>query len=225
MAIKTILRSMRLTMDRDGWLFVVPMAALSVAAFVVFGPGWAFWCGLAGTVALVHFFRDPDRVPPEGGHFVVSAADGVFVSIAPAAPPPELEMGDTACLRVSVFLNLTDVHVTRVPSTGHVRALSYRPGRRMSTALDKSSDDNERMAVRIDSSNGTSIAVCQIAGPVVRRIRCDLQIGDLVQLGDRYGLIRFGSRVDVYLPIRIVPMVRVGQRSVAGETVIADLSR
>lgn len=220
---QTVLRSMRPAMHRDGWLYIAPTAGIALVFFGTWGAGAPFWLAAMAVVALVFFFRDPDRVPPDGSHWALSAADGIFASLTLAAPPPELEMPAKQCLRVSVFLNLSDVHVTRMPVTGRVGAAVYRPGRKLSTALDKSSEDNERMAVRLDLPLGGSVAVCQIAGSIVRRIRCDVGEGAEVVAGDRYGLIRFGSRVDVYLPENCVPLVKIGQRSIAGETILADL--
>jgi phosphatidylserine decarboxylase len=143
--------------------------------------------------------------------------------IEQAAPPPELDMGDEPLARVSVFLNVFDVHVNRVPLGGEVTAVSYRPGKFLNAALDKASEENERMSVKLQGDDGRQIAFVQIAGLVARRIKCDLKQGDEVATGQVFGLIRFGSRMDVYLPPGIQPLVALGQRMVAGETVIADL--
>ena len=154
----------------------------------------------------------------------MSPADGVVQMVERAAPPPELEMGSEPRLRISVFLNVFDVHVNRVPIGGTVGKSVYRPGKFVNAALDKASEDNERQAVRIDLGDGRSVAVVQIAGLVARRIVCDLSEGQTVVTGARFGLIRFGSRTDVYLDDGMVPLVAVGMRMTGGETVIADAS-
>jgi phosphatidylserine decarboxylase len=143
--------------------------------------------------------------------------------IEQAPPPPELEMGEEPLTRVSVFLNVFDVHVNRVPLGGVVEGLSYRPGKFLNAALDKASEENERMSVKLESEDGRQIAFVQIAGLIARRIKCDLKLGNRVATGQVFGLIRFGSRMDVYLPQGVQPLVALGQRMVAGETVIADL--
>jgi phosphatidylserine decarboxylase len=188
--------------------------------FLVWPPlGWA---GLVLTLWCVYFFRDPPRVTPQREGLVVSPADGMVQMIVPAVPPQELEMGDAPLTRVSVFLNVFDVHVNRIPIGGTVGRAVYRPGKFLNAALDKASEDNERQSIRIDRPDGAPVAVVQIAGLVARRIVCDIGAGERVQTGARFGLIRFGSRCDVYLAPDMVPMVAVGQRAIAGETVIAD---
>jgi phosphatidylserine decarboxylase len=158
---------------------------------------------------------------------MVSPADGRVVSVGPAVPPAELEMGSKPMTRIGIFLNVFDVHVNRVPVGGQVRKLSYRKGKFFNASLDKASVDNERMAVRITPEDGAAdgsgdLAVIQIAGLVARRIVCKLRQGEQVVTGQRFGLIRFGSRTDIYLPEGWVPMVITGQRAIGGETVIAD---
>jgi phosphatidylserine decarboxylase len=144
--------------------------------------------------------------------------------IVDAPPPTDLGMGSTPVTRVSIFLNIFDVHVQRVPAEGSVTAVSYRPGAFVNAALDKASEDNERMSVRMTLAvDGRDIAFVQIAGLIARRIKCTLKQGQAVRAGERYGLIRFGSRVDIYLPPGVVPLACVGQRAIGGETVIADL--
>jgi phosphatidylserine decarboxylase len=205
---------------RAGWPFVAIFAIVSVVMFLVWPPlGWA---GLVLTFWCVYFFRDPPRVTPQREGLVVSPADGMVQMIVPAVPPQELEMGDAPLIRVSVFLNVFDVHVNRIPIGGTVGRAVYRPGKFLNAALDKASEDNERQSIRIDRPDGAPVAVVQIAGLVARRIVCDIGAGERVQTGARFGLIRFGSRCDVYLAPDMVPMVAVGQRAIAGETVIAD---
>ena len=207
--------------NRAGWPFIV--AAFVIA--VVLGFLWAplFWLGFLATAFCVYFFRDPPRVTPTREGLIVSPADGRLEMIGQAPPPPELEMGDEPLTRVSVFLNVFDVHVNRVPLGGVVEGLSYRPGKFLNAALDKASEENERMSVKLESEDGRQIAFVQIAGLIARRIKCDLKLGNRVETGQVFGLIRFGSRMDVYLPQGVQPLVALGQRMVAGETVIADL--
>ncbi len=173
------------------------------------------WC--------VFFFRNPDRVTPCRAGLVVSPADGIVKSTGPAVPPPELELGPATRNRVSVFMNVFDVHVNRIPLGGAIIRLIYRPGRFFNASLDKASEHNERQGVVIATPDGSEIGLVQIAGLVARRILCGLNVGDVVQTGQGFGMIRFGSRVDVYLPPGITTLVAVGQRVIAGETVIADL--
>ncbi len=210
---------------RAGWPFI----ALFAAAAVVMG-AFSTALGAVGTaltVWCVYFFRDPDRVTPTRPGLVVSPADGVVQFVDKAAPPMELEMGEGLCNRVGVFMNVFDVHVNRIPCDGVIGGLAYRPGKFFNASLDKASEFNERQGIRltVPAEKGGSdrdIAVVQIAGLVARRIKCDLVEGQSVKAGQRLGLIRFGSRVDVYLPEGVEPLVAPGQRAVAGETVIAD---
>ncbi len=205
---------------RAGWPFIAGFAAVSLALFAVWAP--LGWIGVVATAWCVYFFRDPDRMTPTRPGLVVSPADGVVQLIEMAAPPPELEMGSEPRLRISVFLNVFNVHVNRVPLGGTVGKCVYRPGKFLNAALDKASEDNERQAIRIDLPGGGSLAMTQIAGLVARRIICTLREGQAVETGARLGLIRFGSRCDVYLAPGMTPMVAVGMQAVAGETVLAD---
>ncbi len=187
------------------------------------------WAPLAAVLALVtawmiYFFRDPDRVVPTRPGLIVSPADGMVQLIVPAVPPPELEMGDKPLTRISVFLNVFNVHVNRVPVAGRVVKARYMAGKFLNAALDKASDENERMSVRLAMEDGREIAFVQIAGLVARRILYDIKDEQQVKTGARYGLIRFGSRCDVYLPDGVVPLVCVGQSTIGGETVLADLA-
>jgi phosphatidylserine decarboxylase len=214
------LNTVLVPIHRAGWPFVAIFAIVSAVMFLVWPPlGWA---GLVLTAWCVYFFRDPARVTPLRDGLVVSPADGLVQMIVAAVPPRELEMGDAPLTRVSVFLNVFDVHVNRIPIGGTVGRAVYRPGKFLNAALDKASEDNERQAIRIDRADGAPVAVVQIAGLVARRIVCNLSAGERVETGARFGLIRFGSRCDVYLAPDMVPMVVVGQRAIAGETVIAE---
>ena len=180
--------------------------------------------GVVLTLWCIYFFRDPDRVTPDRDGLVISPADGVVQLIDQAAPPEELEMGDAKRWRVCVFMNVFNVHVNRIPISGTLTKLSYRPGKFLNASLDKASEFNERQSLALTLPDGRDIAFVQIAGLVARRILCDVREGQSVETGERFGMIRFGSRVDVYLPDGVEPMVSVGQTSIGGETVIADSS-
>ncbi len=208
----------------DGWKFVAIFAAVTVLLLIFVPP--LGWIGLALTVWCTYFFRDPWRVTPLRAGLMVSPADGRVLSVAPAVPPMELELGTEAMMRIGIFLNVFDVHVNRIPVGGRIAKLSYRKGRFLNASLDKASEDNERMAIRISPAEGAGgdVAVVQIAGLIARRIVCDLREREDVVAGQRFGLIRFGSRTDVYLPAGWVPLVIAGQRVIGGETVIADRS-
>jgi phosphatidylserine decarboxylase len=216
------LDSIEIRIHGAGWPFIVAGVVLTVILVWIWPPlGWLM---AVVTAWVAYFFRDPERVTPARRGLVISPADGRVQMITQAAPPPELGMGDAPRTRISVFLNIFDVHVNRVPVDGTISALNYRPGKFLNAALDKASEDNERMSMRITMDDGRDIAAVQIAGLVARRIRCDVLTGQTVRGGQRYGLIRFGSRCDVYLPDGVAPMVIVGQRAIAGETVLADLT-
>ncbi|WP_116044046.1 phosphatidylserine decarboxylase [Amycolatopsis palatopharyngis] len=176
-----------------------------------------------GTAATALFFREPKRVPPPGTGLAVAAADGVVSLIEEASPPPELGLPATPRMRISVFLSVFDVHVQRLPATGTVQRVAYRPGKFLSADLDKASDDNERNSVLLRTEDGHDLVVVQIAGLVARRIVCEIAEGEQVRAGDTYGLIRFGSRVDLYLPEGSRVMVSKGQRTIGGETPLAAL--
>jgi len=208
---------------RAGWPFIAAFAAVTAVLGFAVAPALG-WVGLIATAWCVYFFRDPDRVTPTRPGLLVSPADGRVVLIGPAVPPPELDMGDEARTRVSVFLNVFNVHVNRVPADGEVVRAEYHPGKFFNASLDKASEENERMAIRHRLPDGREIAYVQIAGLVARRILCDLKGGETVRAGQRFGIIRFGSRTDLYLPEGVNPLVVIGQTVLGGETVIADLS-
>ena len=184
---------------------------------------WLRRAGLLTAGACAGFFRHPPRVPPTRPGVVVAPADGLICLIDSAAPPAELELGDAELPRVSIFLSLLDAHVQRAPVSGEVIAVQHRPGRFGSADLAAASDDNERISLRIRTDGGVEVVAVQIAGLLARRIVCDVHAGDKLSIGDTYGLIRFGSRLDTYLPAGTEVLVSVGQRAVAGETVLAEL--
>jgi len=206
----------------EGWRFVAIFALATLVLFWLWAP--LGWIGVVLTVWCACFFRDPARVTPAREGLVISPADGIVQMIVQAPPPPELTMGDAPMTRISVFMNVFNVHVNRIPIGGTIVDKAYIPGQFLNAALDKASAFNERNAVRLKMADGRDIAFVQIAGLVARRIRCDLERNDVVRTGERFGLIRFGSRVDVYLPSDVVPLVIAGQVTTAGETVLADLT-
>ena len=216
-----MLRSVLAPIHPDGWRFI---AAAVLAALLLFWVQWTplGWLALVVAAWIAYFFRDPWRVTPSRAGLVVSAADGVVVAADRVPPPKELEMGEAPMTRIGVFLNVFDVHVNRIPLGGRVRKLAYTKGRFVNASLDKASEENERMAIRIASTEGPDVAVVQIAGLIARRIVCTLTEGQDVATGERLGLIRFGSRTDVYLPAEWAPLVVKGQRVIGGETVLAD---
>jgi len=216
-----VLKSVFVPIHRAGWPFIAVFALCAAVLAYVSQP--LGWLGALLTAWCVYFFRDPDRVTPTRDDLVISPADGVVQLIDQAAPPAELDMGVEARTRVCVFMNVFDVHVNRNPCGGTIAKLAYRPGKFLNASLDKASEDNERQSVRLTLRDGRDIAYVQIAGLVARRILCWAREGDAVRAGERFGMIRFGSRVDVYLPSGVTPLVAVGQRSIAGETVLADL--
>lgn len=218
----TMLGTFLKPMHPEGYRFVGIFAAITLVLFWLWDP--LGWLGLGLTVWCYYFFRDPKRSVPLGESLILSPADGVVSLIEPAVPPVELGMGPEALTRVSVFMSVFNCHVNRAPVSGQVTAISYRPGTFVNASLDKASSDNERNSVAIQIADGRRIAVVQIAGLVARRIVCFTKVGQSLRAGDRFGLIRFGSRLDVYLPAGVAPQVALGQTMIAGETVIADLS-
>jgi len=209
-------------LNREGWPFVAAFAVAAALLALLWEP--LGWLGLLLTAWCAWFFRDPVRVVPDRPGLVLAPADGRVQMVVPAVPPPELGLGDAPRMRVSVFLSVFDVHVTRAPAAGTVERVAYRPGLFVNAALDKASEENERLSALLRLPDGRDLPVVQIAGLVARRILCWVGEGDAVEAGRRIGLMRFGSRCDVYLPAGAAPLVAVGQRAVAGETVLADLS-
>ena len=209
-------------MHPEGRKFVAIFAAITLVLFIIAEP--LGWLAVGATVWCYYFFRDPERVTPKGDNLVISPADGIVSLIEPAVPPAELGMPDTPLTRVSVFMNVFNCHVNRAPVAGEITEIAYRPGKFFNASLDKASEDNERNSLRIKMADGREVAAVQIAGLVARRIVCFTKKGAHTQAGQRFGLIRFGSRVDVYLPEGVTPRVSIGQTMVAGETVLAELS-
>lgn len=219
----TMLETFIKPMHKEGIRFVAAFAAATVLLFLLWEP--LGWIGVGLTVWCYYFFRDPRRAVPQNAGLMVSPADGVVSLIERAVPPPELGMGPEPLMRISVFMSVFNCHVNRAPIAGRISEISYRPGKFLNASLDKASVDNERNSLRIDMVDGRSIAVVQIAGLVARRILCFATKGQDVRTGERFGLIRFGSRLDVYLPEGVEPQVALGQTCVAGETVIAMIGQ
>ena len=204
----------------EGWKFVAIFAVATLVLFWLWEP--LGWLGVVLTVWCAYFFRDPPRVTPTRAGLVIAPADGVVQLVGPAVPPPELDMGSDPRPRICIFMNVLNVHINRNPVDGEVVKLAYRPGSFLDASLDKASSENERQSIRLRGADGHDYAVVQIAGLVARRILCQLREGQSVRAGERFGLIRFGSRVDVYLDDGMVPLVIPGQTTVGGETVLAD---
>lgn len=219
--VDTITKTMA-PVHREGWPFVAIAAAVTVIVGWFFSP--IFWIGLVITAYIAYFFRDPTRVTLVEPGILVSPADGRVSRIEPAMPPAELGLSAEPMLRISVFMSVFDVHVNRAPLSGRLVRVAYKAGLFLNADLDKASEDNERNGLIIETADGQRIGVVQIAGLVARRIVSFVKEGESVEIGQRFGLIRFGSRLDVYLPEGAAPLVTEGQRAVAGETRIADLS-
>ena len=205
----------------EGYIFIAAFAIVSLFLHWLWAP--LGWIGAVLTLWCAYFFRDPPRVTTLQEGLVVSPADGYVCSVGFFAPPPELGLGDQKMQRVSVFMSVFDVHVNRAPVSGRIVKIAYKPGLFVNADLDKASEDNERNSLIIESASGR-FAVVQIAGLIARRILSFVREGESIGAGDRFGLIRFGSRVDVYLPKGAVALACVGQRAIAGETVLADLA-
>ena len=206
---------------REGPKFIAVFGVVTVLLYLLWSP--LGWLGLGATIWCYYFFRDPVRVTPMDEGLVVSPADGVVALIEPAVPPAELGLGDAPRTRVSVFMSVFDCHVNRAPVAGEVTALAYRPGKFLSAELDKASEENERNGMVLTMEDGTTLGVVQIAGLVARRILCEVDQGARLERGGRFGLIRFGSRLDIYLPDGTAPRVSIGQTMTSGETIIAKL--
>ncbi|HEY0105582.1 MAG TPA: phosphatidylserine decarboxylase [Rhizomicrobium sp.] len=216
---------MKLPIHREGWPFIAVFALINFILWRLWPPaGFVFvpltlWC--------VAFFRDPEREPPPGENRLVSPADGLLLPVVEAVPPEELGLGPAPRRRLSIFMNVFNVHVNRMPAGGTVVALHYRPGAFFNASFDKASVHNERMSLRLRPAGSNDpaddIAVVQIAGLVARRIVCEVKEGDAVARGARYGIIRFGSRLDVYLPMTAKIVIQDNPVTVAGETVLAEL--
>ncbi|MCO4054110.1 MAG: phosphatidylserine decarboxylase [Bosea sp.] len=220
MSILDSVRKIFVPIHKEGYPFI----AIAAVATVVLGNLWSpfGWVGLIITIWICYFFRDPVRITPQREGLVISPADGRVSMIVQAVPPPELELPSEPMTRISVFMNVFDCHVNRSPVSGTVKKIAYTPGLFLNAELDKASDDNERNALHIETATGP-VLVVQIAGLIARRIVPFIKEGAVLAPGERFGLIRFGSRVDVYLPLGTRPLVSEGQTAIAGETVLADL--
>jgi phosphatidylserine decarboxylase len=222
MSIAASIRSQLVPIHREGYPFIGAFALVSLVLFIVWSP--LGWIGTLLTVWCALFFRDPPRVTPIGDRLFVAPADGRISLVTNAVPPRELAplLGDRPLPRVSVFMSVFDCHVNRSPASGRIERMIYTPGKFINADLDKASEDNERNSLVIASA-GSRVGVVQIAGLIARRIVPFVREGDVINLGERIGMIRFGSRVDIYLPEGIKPLVAEGQSAIAGETVIADM--
>lgn len=205
---------------REGYRFALIFFVVSLGLFWLAEP--LGWVGLVLTLWCLYFFRDPVRMVPDAPGLIIAPADGIVLPIGRHVPPAELELGDEPRLRVSIFMNVFNVHVNRAPASGKITKTCYIAGKFFNASLDKASEFNERQLVAMKTDDGKSIAFVQIAGLVARRIICGLKEGDEVETGERFGLIRFGSRVDVYLDEGLEPLVAEGQTMIAGETILAD---
>ena len=217
-----MLSSVLVPIAPEGRIFVA-IGVMAAFGLLWLGP-WTGALGIALALWVAYFFRDPPRTVPTRDGLMVSPADGVVSMITEAVPPAELGLGADALTRISVFLNVFDVHINRSPIAGTVERIAYHPGKFLNAALDKASIDNERNSLALLLADGRRIGVVQIAGLIARRIVCRVREGQRLRTGERFGLIRFGSRTDLFLPKGVSPLVSVGQRMIGGETVMADLS-
>ena len=222
MSVVASIRGQLVPIHREGYVFIGLFALASLVLFVVWSP--LGWLGTLATIWCALFFRDPPRVTPVGDRLVVAPADGRISLVTNAAPPRELaaNLGERPLPRISIFMSVFDCHVNRSPASGRIERMVYTAGKFINADLDKASEDNERNALVI-ASGGAKIGVVQIAGLIARRIVPFVHEGGIVQAGERIGMIRFGSRVDVYLPEEMRPLAAEGQTAIAGETVIAEL--
>ena len=208
-------------MHPEGRKFVAIAAAITLVLFALWEP--LGWIGTGLTEWVYYFFRDPERVTPDRAGVMVSPADGVVSLLEPATPPAELGLGEAPMTRISVFMSVFNCHVNRIPAAGRITAVAYHEGKFLNASLDKASTDNERNGIAVELPDGRKYGVVQIAGLVARRILCWSVVDEAMERGQRFGLIRFGSRLDIYLPEGAEPLVEIGQTMIAGETVIATL--
>ncbi len=218
MSLADTIRNSLVPIHREGYRFIAGFAIGSVILGLIWEP--LFWIGLLLTAWCAYFFRDPPRVTPVDDRLVIAPADGIVSSVGPAIPPAELGLSGEMT-RISVFMNVFSCHINRAPGRGRISLIEHRPGKFLNADLDKASTENERNSLVIESPHG-AVAVVQIAGLIARRILCWAEAPGEISVGERFGLIRFGSRVDVYLPPQVRPRVAVGQVAVGGETVIAE---
>jgi phosphatidylserine decarboxylase len=219
MSVIASIRAQLVPIHREGYPFVGGAALASLILFVLWSP--LGWIGTVVTLWIAYFFRDPPRVTPLADGVVVAPADGRVSRVINAVPPAELALGERPLPRVSIFMSVLDCHVNRSPVSGRVERIVYHAGKFLNAELDKASEDNERNALVIACTGGR-VAVVQIAGLIARRIVCTAREGEAIAAGDRFGMIRFGSRLDVYLPESAKPLVAEGQTAIAGETILAD---
>lgn len=217
-----MLKTILVPIVREGWSIIAVFVLGTLLLFTF--SDFLGWVGVVLTLWCIYFFRDPDRTTPSRAGLVVSPADGVVCYAGKAIPPADLNLGDAPMERISIFMNVFDVHVNRAPVDGKVTHMAYHAGKFVNASLDKASEENERHGIVLTMADGTRVGSVQIAGLVARRIICRVAEGHALRAGERYGLIRFGSRVDVYLPAGTGSFAVLGQRMVAGETVIADLA-
>ena len=222
MSVAASIRQQLAPIHREGYPFIGGFAAATLVLFWLWQP--LGWLGLIATLWCVYFFRDPPRVTPIREGIVVAPADGRVCQVVIVVPPRELELGERPLPRVSIFMSVFDCHINRSPVGGRIERIVYRAGKFISADLDKASEDNERNAFIIISATGQRVAIVQIAGLIARRIVCFAREGDSLGAGQRIGMIRFGSRVDVYLPEGTRVLAGEGQVAIAGETLIADLA-
>lgn len=215
-------QSLKTIIHKEGYLF----------AFIFLGIAVLLWCvhpvlgkiGVLLTAWCLYFFRDPNRVVPLKKGLIISPADGMVQMIHRVKPPKELAMGNASLTRISVFMNVFNVHVNRIPIGGTIRKIHYHKGKFFNAELDKASEHNERQLFCVETQEGYKVGFIQIAGLIARRIRCDITEEQIVKTGQRFGLIRFGSRVDIFLPDGVSPLVIVGQKTIAGETVLGEIN-
>ena len=205
----------------EGRLFITIFFVIAIILFNI--AQYLGWIGVILVGWCIYFFRDPDRVTPKEPNLIISPADGVIQLVTNSTPPAELEMGHTQMRRISIFMSVFDCHVNRSPIEGEVIKTAYKPGKFLNASLDKSSEDNERQSLNLQNQDGVNIAVVQIAGLIARRIICWTREGRQLRAGEKFGMIRFGSRVDIYLPIKTRILAIPGQRTIGGETPIAQL--
>jgi phosphatidylserine decarboxylase len=220
MSIYDSIRSQIVPISPEGYPFIGAFALVSLVLFWLWSP--LGWLGTLATIWCAYFFRDPPRVTPVREGLVVAPADGRISQVTSAIPPNDLDLGSRPLPRISIFMSVFDCHVNRSPAAGKIEKIVYHPGKFLNADLDKASVDNERNCLVI-ATPSARVAVIQIAGLVARRIVCFVRPGQSIGAGERFGMIRFGSRLDVYLPEGAAPMVATGQTSIAGETVLADL--
>ena len=219
---KAIKEEMLVPIHPAGWpfIFIFVVASLLITLFwdmfILPGTLLSLWC--------VYFFRNPVRTTPDTDHYVIAPADGRVLSTGVAPVPTDLDLPDGEWRRIAIFMNVFDVHVNRAPVAGQVVATSYHPGRFFNASLDKAADENERQNIVMETAAGQQVGMVQIAGLVARRILLEAGVGDRLAIGQQFGIIRFGSRVDLWIPASTPVLVMPGQRTVAGETVIADLA-